>query len=164
MPAPTPSQTIGPFPHEGWRWAFDDPAADGALVLEGRVLDGDGAPVDDALIEAWQPGVPTESVAALTGWHRVATDAEGRFRLALAARPAAGEPAAHLVLFARGLLTHCCSAVFLGDDPALADAPLLAQVPADRRATLAAEPVAPRRYRWDWRLQGTAETVCFDFA
>ena len=163
MAAPTPSQTVGPFPHEGWRWALAA-AGEGAVVIEGRVLDGAGAPVDDALIEAWQPGAVGGSVAARPGWHRVATDAQGRFRLALAERPQPGQPAAHLVVFARGLLTHLFTAVFLADDAALPDAPLLAQVPAARRATLVAEARAPGLYRWELHLQGDDETVCFDYA
>lgn len=153
----TPSQTIGPFPHEGWRWAFD--GGEGPLVLEGRVLDGDGQPVVDAIVEAWPSG------AARNRFLRVPTDEQGRFRLAFASRPAAGEPLAHLVVFARGLLKHQFTAVFLGDDAdGIAASPLLAQVPAARRATLLAQRAGDDRYRWDLHLQGLQETVFFDHA
>ena len=53
----TTSQTIGPFPHEGWQWAVDATAAGSgaALTISGAVLDGAGKPVDDAVLEAWSP-------------------------------------------------------------------------------------------------------------
>ncbi len=155
MNAPTPSQTIGPFPHEGWRWAFD--GGEGPLVLDGRVLDGDGQPVGDAVVEVWTGG------AAHRRFLRVPTDERGGFRLAFAARPAPGEPLAQVVVFARGLLRHQFTAVFLGDDAdGIAASPLLSQVPAARRSTLVASTGADGRYRWDLRLQGPQETVFFD--
>lgn len=154
MSGPTPSQTIGPFPHEGWRWAFD--GGDGALLLQGHVLDGDEQPVPDAVVEAWPNG------AARTRFLRVPTDERGGFRLALGAPAAPGEPLAQIVVFARGLLRHQFTAVFAGDDVDLAASPLLAQVPAERRATLVAQREADGRYRWDIRLQGARETVFFD--
>ncbi|WP_295640000.1 protocatechuate 3,4-dioxygenase [uncultured Methylibium sp.] len=154
MSGPTPSQTIGPFPHEGWRWAFD--GGEGALLLDGRVLDGDGQPVGDAVVEAWPSG------AERTHFLRVPTDEQGAFRLAFASRPAPGEPLAHLVVFARGLLRHQFTAVFLADDAGLASSPLLAQVPVARRATLLALAEVEGRYRWDLHLQGPQETVFFD--
>src|SRR2546425_4861026 len=52
----TTTQTIGPFPHEGWRWAFDTSSTAGECVIHGQVLDGDGQPISDAILEAWQPG------------------------------------------------------------------------------------------------------------
>ncbi len=156
MNGPTPSQTIGPFPHEAWRWAFD--GGEGPLLLEGRVLDGDGQPVVDAVVEAWPQGAPRHRFL------RVPTDEQGAFRLAFASRPAPGEPLAHLVVFARGLLRHQFTAVFLADDAGLDASTLLAQVPAVRRATLLAQPDGDDRYRWDLHLQGPSETVFFDYA
>lgn len=154
MNAPTPSQTIGPFPHEGWRWAFD--GGEGPLVLDGRVLDGDGQPVGDAVVEAWPSG------AARDRFLRMPTDEQGRFRLAFASRPAPGQPLAHLVVFARGLLRHQFTAIFLADDAGLDTPPLLTQVPVARRATLLAQADGDGRYRWDLHLQGPQETVFFD--
>jgi protocatechuate 3,4-dioxygenase alpha subunit len=61
------------------------------------------------------------------------------------------------------LLKHQFCAVLLEDDAGLADAPLLAQVPAGRRATLIAAKAGALEYRWDVRLQGDAETVFFDY-
>lgn len=148
----TPSQTLGPFPHEGWRWAFD--AGDGPVVLRGQVLDGEGQPVPDAMIEAWAP-------AGRPRLLRVPSGEQGEFAFALPAAPA-GEPLAYVTVFARGLLKHQFTAVFPADAAGLARAPLLVQVPAERRATLFAQPAGERAYLWDIRLQGPQETVFLD--
>jgi len=55
----TPSQTVGPFfglalPREGHEVLFTDATVGERIAIEGRVLDGDGAPLGDALIEIWQ--------------------------------------------------------------------------------------------------------------
>lgn len=156
----TPSQTIGPFPHEAWRWAFAGAPAPGDLLVQGRVLDGDGQPVGDAILEARAPGLAGE---ALPGMQRVPTNDAGEFAFALP-MPAPGEPAALVTVFARGLLKHQFTAILLADDPMLDRSALLAQVPPPRRGTLLAQPDAPSgRYRWDVRLQGELETAFFDF-
>lgn len=162
----TTSQTIGPFPHEAWQWGVDATRAPAGatLVIDGRLLDGTGAPINDGWIEAWTPAAREGTVA---GFRRVPSGEDGSFRLQLV--PAdAGQPATWVTVFARGLLKHQFSAVFLDDDAALARNELLAQVPAARRATLIAKKQADGSYRWDIRLQGAAdaggETVFFDFA
>ncbi|MET0519927.1 MAG: protocatechuate 3,4-dioxygenase [Burkholderiaceae bacterium] len=176
----TPSQTVGPFPHEAWQWLGQATAAPGeaALVIEGRLLDGQGEPINDGWIEAWTAPHEAQAAAeAMTdpaapppGFQRCATDEQGRYALHLPGRPAlAGRPAAYVTVFARGLSLHQHSAVFLADDgdAALAGSALLRQLPAERRACLLAHPAeAPRRYRWDIRLQGgpNEETVFFDYA
>ena len=166
----TTTQTIGPFPHEAWRWAVEA-SAGGPLRIDGRLLDGAGQPIDDGWVEAFVPGA---------GLRRCASGAQGEFSLALPAgaapgdparpraagepaRPAAAaEPAAWITVFARGLLKHQFSAVFLADAPGLDAAPLLAQLPAERRATLIARRDGDG-YRWDIHLQGEHETVFLDF-
>jgi protocatechuate 3,4-dioxygenase alpha subunit len=164
----TTSQTIGPFPHEGWRWAFDEAGAEGgaAITIAGRVLDGNDAPIDDAVLEAWSPSAAQaeEGTRPRPGFRRVPSDERGEFRFALprSDRPR-GAPFAYVTVFARGLLKHQFCAVFLEDDAGLADAPLLAQVPAGRLATLIAAKAGALEYRWDVRLQGDAETVFFDY-
>ena len=77
-----------------------------------------------------------------------------------------GKPQAPHILvavFARGMLRHLYTRIYFGDDAANAADPVLALVPADRRATLIAqrEPGKPL-YRFDLRLQGDDETVFFD--
>jgi protocatechuate 3,4-dioxygenase alpha subunit len=162
----TTAQTIGPFPHEGWRWAFESaaPVAGSGhnLSLVGTVFDGDGEPVNDAMLEVWSPAAAAaEGTQPAPGFRRVPSGERGEFRLELPAPPA-GAPLAYVTLFARGLLKHQFSAVFLED--AATDAPLLAQVPAERRATLVATKTShPGEYRWDVWLQGERETVFFDY-
>ena len=54
----SPSQTIGPFFHEGLRWRESGKVAFEArgerVVLLGRMIDGAGQPVGDAMVETWQ--------------------------------------------------------------------------------------------------------------
>jgi len=172
----TTSQTIGPFSHEGWQWAVDfcAPArlAAGApiIVVHGTVFDGDGNPIDDAQIEAWLPeAAQAEATLEIPGFRRVPTGKSGEFSMHLSAPPrpdnaAAGEPVAYVTVFARGLTRHQFTAVFLEDDPALAQSAILAQVPAERRDTLIARKDGDGRYRWDIWMQTEKETVFFDYA
>ena len=164
----TTSQTIGPFPHEGWRWAFDSTigaASKGVtVVISGAVLDGDGTPINDAVLEAWAPTVGAADGQAIPAFRRAPTGDNGEFRFELP-RPDAlrGEPLLYLTLFARGVLKHQFSAVFLEDDAGLAQSALLAQVPAERRDTLIAKKTGDGQYRFDVRMQGDRETVFFDY-
>lgn len=158
----TSSQTIGPFPHEGWRWAFDVGSETRPVQIAGRVFDGDGQPVSDAVLEAWLPGgAAGAALPGLPGLYRTHTADDGSFRLSLPHHGMANEPACYLTVFARGLLNHQFSAVFLADDT---DSPLLRQVPAERRSTLVARPGEAGVHAWDLHLQGPSETVFFDFS
>ncbi len=163
----TTSQTIGPFPHEAWRWAFDSGSSASAdsLVITGRVFDGNGETVSDAILEASLPGATGGgAVDGMPGFWRVPSGEDGEFRLSLPRSGDAGAPACFITLFGRGVVKHQFCAVFVGDDAALGDSPLLAQVPAERRATLIAQPTGDGSYRWDIHLQGADETVFFDYA
>lgn len=160
MPHTTTSQTIGPFFHEGLKWAFAQPAAANAsIALTGRVFDGNGAPVTDAMIEAWQPNASSSEKNSL-GICRVTTDSEGCFALSLAPVSVdAGAPLAYVCVFARGLLNHQFTAVFTSD----AKSNLLEQVTAVRRSTLVARKLDDSRHEWDIHLQGVNETVFFEY-
>lgn len=166
----TPSQTIGPFSHEAWRWAFDATATVASTAptirIDGVIHDGDGAPINDAVIEAWLPDAgPSEASHALPGFRRVPSDDQGRFGFDVSLpKPAtSGEPVMYVTVFARGLVMHQFTAVFLEDDAGLANSAILAQVPADRRSTLVARRQADGRYRWDIWMQTERETVFFDY-
>lgn len=173
-PGLSSSQTIGPFPHEAWAWAVHGPAThppSATLCLQGRLLDGQGRPIDDGWIEAWTPlaqALEQQAGYPLPGFCRVPTDGEGGFTLWLSPSAVPGEPLALITVFARGLLLHRFSAVFAADDAGLSASSLLNQVPAARRPSLLAQSVAeaPGHYRWDIRLQGEpqSETVFFDYA
>jgi protocatechuate 3,4-dioxygenase alpha subunit len=168
----TPSQTIGPFWHPLADPALADltrscaPGTPGEVVtLTGRVVDGDGALVTDACIEIWQA---TPSAPGFAGWGRCATDLHGEFRfVTLAPDPAA--PYLAVAILARGLVKPLWTRVYVADVAGLAGLadPLLASLPAPRRATLLARPDGAA-WRWDVRLQANpgdadAETVFLAF-
>jgi protocatechuate 3,4-dioxygenase alpha subunit len=173
---PTPGQTVGPFfglslPYgEGPRLV--PPGAPGAIRLHGRVLDGAGDPVPDALLELWQPGpdgAPVRQPGSLhrdgwtfTGWGRAATDNAGRWSFSTLTpgpvRPGAA-PFFALTVFARGLLDRLRTRIYLpGETAALAADPLLAALPPERRRTLVAT-TDDGGFGLDIVLQGDDETV-----
>jgi protocatechuate 3,4-dioxygenase alpha subunit len=174
---PTPSQTVGPFfgyalPFGGGTDVVAPWTAD-AITLHGVVLDGDGTPVPDALIETWQhapDGTAPRDHGSLhrrpdrfTGFGRTPTDADGAWWLhTLRPGPVHGHaPHLALVVFARGLLTHLHTRLYLPEDVSPDDR-LLAALGPDRASTLVARPDGERRYRFDIRLQGEGETVFLD--
>lgn len=182
---PTASQTVGPFLHIGLDWLTIDrvvaPACAGQhLKIGGRVLDGDGRPVTDALVEIWQadargryahPDYTREApmTPGFRGFGRVPTDAEGRFRFFTikpgpVADPQGGLQAPHLLVsvFMRGLLKRLVTRVYFPDEPRNADDRVLQLVPVERRGTLVARSKASDELEWDIILQGAAETVFFD--
>ncbi|HEY2815923.1 MAG TPA: protocatechuate 3,4-dioxygenase subunit alpha [Casimicrobiaceae bacterium] len=184
----TSSQTIGPYLHIGLTWLVtDNIAAPGVagdkVTIEGRMADGDGNPVTDAIVEIWQANAhgryahpddtqdkPLEP--AFKGFGRVTTDNDGVFRFATIKPgrvPAQGEglqaPHLNVTIFTRGLLKHLITRMYFPNDSANAEDPVLQRVPADRRATLIAAPIEGKRnaLRWDVALQGKNETVFFDY-
>jgi protocatechuate 3,4-dioxygenase alpha subunit len=183
-----PSQTIGPFYHFGLTTnaslgCLAGPLAKGRRIrVRIRLLDGDGQPVPDGMLELWQADTsgkyshpadtqPTPADPAFRGFGRLATDAGGIcvFETVYPGRVAAGEggcQASHInvSVFARGLLVRLCTRVYFAGDPALAADPVLALVPEERRQTLIAQPDASQADQWnfDIRLQGDGETVFFD--
>ena len=174
----TPSQTVGPYFRIGLDWPHawrlvDDTTPGERLTLTGRLLDGDGAPVPDALIEIWQADAAghyaRDAGAAFRGAGRCAVDADGcfRFETIRPGRVAAPDgtlqaPHINLLVMARGLLRHVYTRVYFAADTALhaADA-VLACVPAARRATLVAR-ADGALHSFDIHLQGARETVFFD--
>jgi protocatechuate 3,4-dioxygenase, alpha subunit len=155
MPEPTPPQTVGPFFAIGLPWedgpfvvARDD---EGAIALRGRVYDGEGAPVPDALIETWQAA----------GFGRCPTDEQGRWEIVTRKPEATDGEAPHVAVavFARGLLHRVPTRIYFGDEErANAADPLLASLEPDRRETLIAA-AEDGGYRFDIHLQGDHETV-----
>ena len=177
----TPSQTVGPFFSLGLPWE-DGPfvvaeGTAGAIRLHGRVFDGAGEPVPDALVETWQadpagrfdhPDDPRGRAPGFRGFGRSPTRADGSWEiLTLKPGPVPGHDGAvqapHLAvsLFARGLLNRVVTRVYFGDEPEAnaADA-VLGLVEADRRDTLIALP-ADGGYAIDFHLQGARETAFF---
>lgn len=167
----TPSQTVGPFSHGAWQWATDLTAQfEGeGITVRGIIYDGNGAVIDDAQIEAWLPdaaGAEAGQGHPMPGFRRVPSGEDGGFslRAPLPSGASSGEPLMYVTVFARGLVKHQFTAVFLEDDSALAQSAILQQVPAARRATLLARKLSDGEYRWDIWMQTDKETVFFDYA
>lgn len=192
----TPSQTIGPFfsfgltseqyGHPLKQVAGSDLLAVGSDVdgerirLIGRVLDGAGAPMSDAMVEIWQadgqgryahPADERGSNSTFVGFGRCGTGTDPEYRFTFdsikPASVATGEaPHLNVCVFARGLLNHVFTRVYFSDDAAVHDDdPVLAQVPIDRRQTLIAKRTqgsSPVVYQFDIHMQGDQETVFFD--
>ena len=89
----------------------------------------------------------------------------GEFTLCVSQPEAAtrGEPLMYVTVFARGLVKHQFTAVFLEDDTGLSQSAILGQVPEDRRATLLARKTGENAYTWDIWMQTEKETVFFDY-
>lgn len=179
------SQTIGPYLRIGLEWMVIEDLAPAGVAgervrVEGRVLDGDGRPVNDAAVEIWQANShgryasPEDSreaplERAFRGYGRSLTDDGGafRFRTIKPGRVPGAEgktQAPHLLvtIFMRGLLKQLVTRMYFPDDPANADDPVLALVPPARRGTLIARRNGDA-LEWNIVLQGKDETVFFDF-
>jgi protocatechuate 3,4-dioxygenase alpha subunit len=187
---PTPSHTVGPF--YGHALPFPgggDIAPVGhpdTIAVHGRVYDGEGNPLPDAFVELWGPdpdgNLPTvdgsmrrdsasggflgRNGVEFTGWGRVQTDAAGHWSARTLRPGARGQSAPYIsvCVFARGLLVHLFTRIYLpGDEAALAADPLLSGLEAERRDTLIATDGGHGTYRFDIRLQGEGETVFLEF-
>ncbi|GLR83954.1 protocatechuate 3,4-dioxygenase subunit alpha [Bradyrhizobium iriomotense] len=189
----TPSQTVGPFfkygltPNGEYEWndAFTNstltPDVTGErLRIEGKVFDGDGVAIPDCMLEIWQADAQGRFAdpqdkralpnASFRGFARCGTDKDGNYSFdtikpGVVPDPDGKPQAPHLLVavFARGMLRHLYTRIYFSDDAGLASDPVLALVPADRRATLIARREAAKPvYRLDLRVQGDEETVFFD--
>jgi protocatechuate 3,4-dioxygenase alpha subunit len=175
----TPSQTVGPFFHVGLPWA-DGPYAvaegtPGAFWIRGTVVDGEGRPVPDAVVETWQadpagrfdhpddPRGAATGPAGFRGFARCPTGADGRYGvLTVKPGPLPGQaPHIDVSVFARGLLDRVVTRIYFPHEPGNADDPALATVDPARRSTLLAVPADDGGYRFDITLQGADETVFF---
>jgi protocatechuate 3,4-dioxygenase alpha subunit len=178
----TPGQTVGPFfgyalPYPGGNLLVPQHHPD-AVRLHGTVLDGDGQPVPDALLEIWQAddaGRPAQRPGSLhrdgytfTGWGRSETDRVGHYHFSTL-EPGrdddrATAPFIALTVFARGLMHRLHTRIYLPDAAGLDDDPFLLSVPEERRPTLIAHRDAASSLRFDVHLQGQQETVFLSFA
>jgi protocatechuate 3,4-dioxygenase alpha subunit len=185
---PTPSQTVGPYFRIGLTWKhakprIAGPEAKGERVhLTCRVFDGDGAPINDSLLEIWQadadgkynhPDDPQQKAAdaECPGFGRMGTNEDGQceFETVKPGRvPGAGSvlqaPHLNLAVYARGMLKQFFTRIYFAGDPANQEDPVLSSVPGDRRQTLLAQPDPARAggWRFDVHMQGEQETVFFD--
>ena len=162
--APTPGQTVGPFfgyalPYAGGP-DLVPPTRPEAVRLHGRVLDGAGDAVPDALLELWQlapdgtvpraPGSLHRDGYTFTGWGRAETDRTGHYQFTTL-RPGGPTPFFALAVFARGLLDRLHTRAYL---------PGAAPTGWPGRSAVADD----RGFVFDIRLQGEDETVFLSFA
>lgn len=180
----TASQTVGPFfkyalERRAWSDLTTDGAAGEQIRIAGRVLDGDGIGVPDAMLELWQANAAGSygRDPNFRGFGRAGTDDDGHYEFRTVrpgAVPGAGgvlqAPHVALTIFARGLLHHVVTRVYFDDltDENARD-PVLASIadPAVRDTLIAVreEPPVGRRlpvYRFNVILQGERETAFFD--
>lgn len=184
----TPSQTAGPYFGMALPWPdgpfATQPAAPGAIWISGRIIDGAGDPVPDALIETWQAdpdgrfdhavggdrtGQAGKGDGSFRGFARCPTDADGHYAILTlkpgrVVAPDGRLQAPHLdvSVFARGLLKRVITRCYFADEATANDEdPVLAGIEPAARATLVAERVEAG-YRFDIHLQGERETVFFE--
>jgi protocatechuate 3,4-dioxygenase, alpha subunit len=175
----TEGQTIGPF--FGYALPYDrggelvPPGRSDAVRLHGRVLDGAGLGVPDALVELWQAdpsGAVVQQEGSLrrdgwtfTGWGRAATDDTGHYTFStLIPGSEAGKAAFFAIaVFARGLTDRLFTRAYLPHDPSalVADALLSSLDEADRETLVAR--ADEHGYLFDVRLQGERETVFLSY-
>jgi protocatechuate 3,4-dioxygenase, alpha subunit len=185
----TPSQTVGPFFSFGLTTEkcsvriIAGPEAKGErVVLNFRVLDGDGVGIPDAMIEIWQADAegiyrhlndPRQSDCdpACAGFGRMGTNEDGVCEFETIKpgrlRGLQGQdqaPHLNVAIFARGMLKQLYTRIYFAGDPANQNDPVLSLVPSARHATLMANPDPSRLGYWAFnlRLQGEQETVFFD--
>ena len=185
-PELTPSQTIGPFfhfslPYEGGERLVSHEDSE-ALHVVGRIYDGEGAPVTDAMVEIWQANragryahpedqredLPIED--GFTGFGRCSTDSEGRYEF-VTVKPGTvpgpnGQPQAPHILvsiFSRGLLKRLVTRLYFPDEEDANDTDLilnLLEEPAERSTLIARQ--LDDALELDIHLQGDQQTVFFD--
>jgi protocatechuate 3,4-dioxygenase alpha subunit len=185
-------QTVGPFFRIGLEPLYiDDLTAPGIpgerVEIAGRILDGDGQGVPDAVVEIWQAdaqgkypeqeNVDTKtnksahSESIFRGYGRVATEPDGSFHFATIKPGRVPAPdgtlqAPHLAvsIFMRGLLRRLVTRLYFPGDSTNSQDFILNMVDPDRRATLIAKKSARRDDVLEWSvvLQGPHETVFFE--
>jgi protocatechuate 3,4-dioxygenase alpha subunit len=183
----TPGQTVGPFFALGldrpeWSNLSRNNPQGTRIVIEGRVLDGDGAPVPDAVLELWQANAAgrydhtddAQVEKALDpnfhGYGRAATDPQGRFKITtIKPGPVPGRgnalqaPHINVAFFARGLLKQLYTRIYFADEAANTGDPLLSSIEDEAvRRTLIARKSEDGAYRFDIVLQGQDETAFLD--
>ncbi len=193
----TPSQTAGPYVHIGLTpnacgiegvYAEDlgvamvnDRTLGQRITITGRVLDGTGTPLKDALVEIWQADAaglynsPSELRGTadpnFTGWGRCGCDGvTGEFRFDTV-KPGRvpfrdGRKMAPHVSFwivARGINVGLHTRMYFGDEAAAnAEDPVLLRIEHRVRVPTLVAAVDGSTYRFDIHLQGEKETVFFD--
>jgi len=163
---PTAEMTLGPFfPREFAAGANDLTRLDGRqapgelIEVSGRVVQLDGKPLDNLVLEIWQADAQGRcDNPAFFGWGRAATDAQGVY-LFRTVKPGAMQgraPHINFLLLYSGLMRQLHTVMYFeksGD-------PVLKSVAAPERLVAGRE--GANRYRFDIRLRGEGETPFFE--
>ena len=185
----TPSQTIGPFfayslTAEQYGYHFSS-IADGNLIddstqgaeiwIQGKIFDGNGQEVHDAMIELWQAdhqGTYHKNYLeeGFKGFGRFGTgtraDKSFYFRSIKPGSVNGQAPHINVILFMRGSLHTLYTRLYFPKEILLNETdPILKAVPKERRETLIAERTEQDGklvYHFDIHMQGDKETVFFE--
>jgi len=178
------SQTVGPYFRIGLIYGepqnnlVQEKTTGEPIKITGLVLDGDGEPIPDAMVEIWQPDAngiynhPTDPMHEqadphFRGFGRAETRNGGAFEFTTV-KPGGRDgqaPYINVNVFSRGMLIHAMTRIYFGDEPANANDPVLNSVDSDRRQTLIAMPDQSGElttYHFDIHIQGEKETVFFN--
>ncbi len=186
----TSSQTVGPFfgpallRKDAIRNVLTQAETAGEHIrIEGRVLDGDGLPVPDAMVEIWQANaygrynhsadrMPTQLDPSFLGFGRSGMTEEGNYWFETIKpgrvpfnREQLQAPHICVTVFSRGLLNQLVTRLYFEDEQSNAGDPILQYVPEERRSTLLAKRETREGvivYRFDIIMQGAGETVFFN--
>jgi protocatechuate 3,4-dioxygenase, beta subunit len=180
---------IGPLDHDLTRQHAGEPLGE-RMIVTGRVLDSDGRPVRNTLVEVWQTNAagryahrvdrhPAPLDPNFTGAGRCLTDHEGRYRF-VTIKPGAypwknhtnaWRPAhIHFSVFGTAFIHRLVTQMYFPGDPLLAHDPILQSIPSlvGRDRLVAAfdlgvtEPEWALGYRWDIVLRGPSATPMED--
>jgi len=150
---PTASQTVGPFFSIGLAHMHQDSTkinSANAQTITGTVVDGDGRPIPDCVLE----------FSTASSFARVPTSVEGEYSVNVEAETTLCE----VLLFMRGLLKPVYTRVYLSDAAKARDEVASKLLPRDRVTTLIAQPgSAAKHFVWNVKMQGDDETVFFDY-
>ena len=180
----TASQTVGPYFRIGLIYGnsqnilVNEKTSGERIVITGKVVDGDGEPIPDAMVEIWQPDAngifnhpedPLHDQADphFRGFGRAENRNEGIYRLETI-KPGSRDNAAPYInmnVFARGMLIHAMTRIYFSDEAANAADSVLNGIEESRRRTLIAdrqETGGKVIYHFDINMQGDKETVFFN--
>ena len=176
---------IGELDNDLTRQHADEPQGQ-RIIVHGRVLDSDGRPVPDTLVEIWQTNAagryahevdqhPAPLDPNFTGVGRTLTDAQGRYEFVTIQPGAypwrnhhnAWRPAhIHFSLFGRAFVTRLITQMYFPGDPLFFQDPVFNSIPDERgRQALISKfdldrsvPEWALAYRWDIVLRGRDAT------
>jgi len=165
---PTGEMTLGPFfPREFGEGASDLTSVDGrkapgeAIEITGRVVQLDGKPLDNVILEIWQAdSMGRYDSPEFFGWGRAATDSQGNysFKTVKPGGIAGRAPHINFLILYSGLMRQLQTVMFFD----ASDDPVFSSVEKSLRNRLLAKKRGANTYVFDIRLRGEGETPFFD--